>query len=280
MNKESTLYDYTKSAEELRAFELGETCSRIIHEYEMFNIQNDVYKMFGEWLLEQAKTGYRATFTEKILLGFLKSKRLSNPKSELISASKDDYDQCEKLRELCSSNYTKDPGGFNSDYCLYTLWKIAKTYNCRNGCIVVDAPSRLMANSNWVIALDWSKDAQDCISHEAWKPRAQDTFSVGFCFAASLVICLVMDLIALIILAFFIPDEQLLIPGFWLFIGGFVNAAFLYFHIKKIMISSSMELYAKGFEAHCKRIEETRYSRYNIRLDEQRDWAGNCLGWF
>lgn len=264
MNKESTLYDYTKSAEELRQFELGETCSRIIHEYEMFNLQNDVYKMFGEWLLDQAKTGYSAIFTSKILDEFLKGRGVSAPKKVIIKAKESDYDSCERLRVLSGKFYWNYADGYESDYKWYTLWKIAKAYNKQNGCIVVDAPSHLTVSGSLAIVLDWSKDAQDCISHEAWKPHAQDTFSVGFCFTASLVICLVMDLIAMIILVFFIPDEQLLIPGFLGFVGAFVGAAFLYFHIKKITIASSMELYAEDFEAHCKKIEETRYSRYKI----------------
>lgn len=264
MNKESTLYDYTRSAEELRVFELGETCSRIIHEYEMFNLQNDVYKMFGEWLLNEAKTGYSAVFTSRELSRFLNSRDVQPPRSVDIKAKKGDYDSCEKLRMLSSNYYWSFKGGYEAEYAWYTLWKIAKAYNKQNGCIVVDAPSYLTFSGSLAIVLDWSKEAQDCISHEAWKPHAQDTFSAGFCFTASLVICLVMDLIAMIILVFFIPDEQLLIPGFWGFVGAFVGAAFLYFHIKKIMIASSMELYAEGFEAHCKKIEETRYSRHRI----------------
>lgn len=90
MDKGSTLYDYTRSAEELRVFELGETCSKIIHEYEMFNLQNDVYKMFGEWLLNEAKTVYEAVFTEKILNKFLKDKDLTKPGKVYIKAKKSD----------------------------------------------------------------------------------------------------------------------------------------------------------------------------------------------
>lgn len=262
MDKGSTLYDYTRSAEELRVFELGEACSKIIHEYEMFNLQNDVYKMFGEWLLNEAKTGYSAVFTSRELNRFLNIRDAQPPRSVDIKAKKGDYDSCEKLRMLSSNYYWSFKSGYEAEYAWYTLWKIAKAYNKQNGCVVTDAPKH--EDGCVKIFLNWSKEAQDCISHEAWKSHAQDTFSAGFCFGASLVICLVMDLIAFIILAFFIPDEKLMVPGFWLFVGAFVGAAFLYFRIKKIMIDASMDLYSEGFEAHCNKIEETRYSKYNI----------------
>lgn len=136
MDKGSTLYDYTRSAEELRVFELGETCSKIIHEYEMFNLQNDVYKMFGEWLLNEAKTKYSTVFTREDLIGFLNSRRVVPPDSVTIKAKKEDYDSCEKLRMLSSDCYWNYKNGYESEYAWYTLWKIAKAYNKQNGCVV------------------------------------------------------------------------------------------------------------------------------------------------
>ena len=54
MKAESTILDYTKSAEEIRRFKLKEKCHEIAAEYERFNIENEVYEKFGQWLLEKA----------------------------------------------------------------------------------------------------------------------------------------------------------------------------------------------------------------------------------
>lgn len=280
MNKESTLYDYTKSAEELRQFELREKCSKIAMEYERFNLENDVYKMFGEWLLEQAKTGYSATFTGKILDGFLKGRGVSAPRKVTIKAKESDYDSCERLRVLSGKFYRNHADGYESDYRWYTLWKIAKAYNKQNGCIVVDAPSYLTSSGSVAIVLDWSKEAQDCITHEKWAENVNSKFDVIGCALESGVIASVISFVVLVVLALFISDEQFLIPGFFALCLMFVLCPVFYPKIKKVKISSLTDETAIKFYTHCKMIEETRYSRYNIRLDEQRDWAGNCLGWF
>lgn len=45
MNKESTLYDYTRSAEELRVFELGETCSLKINNHDIEKMESKINEM-------------------------------------------------------------------------------------------------------------------------------------------------------------------------------------------------------------------------------------------
>lgn len=139
MDKGSTLYDYTRSAEEPRVFELGETCSKIIHEYEMFNLQNDVYKMFGEWLLNEAKTVYEAVFTEKILNKFLKDKDLTKPGKVYIKAKKSDLQSCEKLRELTNSRCWDER---------WNGWPVTRTYHCHRECF--NTALRLMKENRGV----------------------------------------------------------------------------------------------------------------------------------
>lgn len=267
MNKGSTLYDYTRSAEELRVFELGETCSRVIQEYEMFNLQNDVYKMFGEWLLNEAKTGYEAMFTEKILNKFLKDKDLTKPGKVYIKAKKSDLQSCEKLRELTSSRCWDERwngwGGFETDYAWYTLWKIAKAYNCQNGCVVVDAPSYLMYSGNVAIVLNWSKKAQDCISHDKWRDAAEEGESrFIYLFMGSGIGFLLGGLGCMALGEFFGIGE--LILSILLFAITCVTGIVYVTLVRSCKINLYMEMFASDFEAHCKKIEETRYSQYEI----------------
>lgn len=271
MDKGSTLYDYTRSAEELRVFELGETCSRIIHEYEMFNLQNDVYKMFGEWLLNEAKTKYSVVFTSKDLIGFLNSRRAGAPDSVTIAAKKEDYDSCENLRMLSSSCYWNYKSGYESGYAWYTLWKITKAYNKKNGCIVMNAPRS--EDGCLKIDLDWSKDAQECITREKWRSDAKKEFPFGLCALFGGLVGAILGFLVAAVLAIIHISAWIIFGAYFGFIafcavaiGALSRSMFIDLEIDKL---------SKDFNNHCERIEETRYSRYSIRLDDQRDWVGH-----
>lgn len=261
MNKGSTLYDYTRSAEELRVFELGETCSRIIHEYEMFNLQNDVYKMFGEWLLNEAKTKYSVVFTSKDLIGFLNSRRVGPPDSVTIKAKKGDYDSCEKLRMLSSNCYWSFKSGYQAEYAWYTLWKIAKAYNKQNGCIVTDAPKH--EDGCVKIFLDWSKKAQDCISCEKWRDAAEEGESRFIYLFMGSGIGFLLGGLGCMALGEFLGVSEIVL-SILLFaitcVTGIVYATL----VRSCKIDSYIEAFSVYFESHCKKIEEARYSRYEI----------------
>lgn len=274
----STLYDYTKSAEELRQFELREKCSQIAIEYERFNLENDVYKMFREWLLEQAKTGYSATFTSKDLNKLLNVRNIMQPDPVTIEAKDGDYDSCDKFRMLSSGHYCSYKNGYESNYAWYIIWKITRAYNNKNGCIVINAPRN--EDGCVKINLDWSKDAQECITYKKWEEKANIEFdTIGYAIGSG-VISSVISFIVFEIFAFFIPDEQLSILRFFVLCLMFALYLVFYSRIKKVKISNLTEETAINFHTHCNMIEETRYSRYSIRLDKQRSWIGNSPGWF
>lgn len=268
MNKESTLYDYTKSAEELRQFELREKCSKIAMEYERFNLENDVYKMFGEWLLEQAKTGYSATFTGKILDGFLKGRGVSAPRKVTIKAKESDYDSCERLRVLSGKFYWNHADGYESDYRWYTLWKITKAYNHKNGCVVVDAPSYLTSSGSVAIVLDWSKDAQDCITRERWRKDAKSSFVMLYLegiagFGGGFILWGGLWLI----LKTFVPTlcDTFLFgqPYIGTFLIGLSFVLFCEFYLTKRQVDKC----AVDFDTHCKNIQNARGGTYSIERD-------------
>lgn len=257
MNKESTLYDYTKSAEELRQFELREKCSKIAMEYERFNIQNDVYKMFGEWLLERAKTGYSATFTTCDLLDYLESKGLSCPRSLNIEAEYKDWNGCKQLRMISNGRRFGSSDPFRSDYGIYTLWKIAQAYNCKNGCVVTEIVPGVK------IALNWSKDAQDCITRKKWRERAEDNeelfdwlvfgAKIGICFGILLAVGLALFGVVGVVGFLCVVIGSVLA-------GVFVSVALLREH----EMTRHMDNYACRFDIHCKSIEEAKQSEYDV----------------
>lgn len=259
MDKGSTLYDYTRSAEELRVFELGETCSRIIHEYEMFNLQNDVYKMFGEWLLNEAKTKYSAKFTSFDLLDYIESKELSRPRSFDIEAEYKDRNDCKPFRMLSDGHRFDSSRPFKSDYGRYTLWKIAQAYNCKNGCVVteIDPGSKIF--------LDWSKEAQDCITRERWRCDADCPLIVlliaGAC-AGFLLWCVLWNVLNRFVPALcntFLVRE----PRPTMFLTTVIVVLLDKFRNTK----HRMNKLAWDFDTHCKNIEDARGSRYSIEND-------------
>lgn len=266
MNKESTLYDYTKSAEELRQFELREKCSKIAMEYERFNLENDVYKMFGEWLLNEAKTKYSVVFTSKDLIGFLNSRRVVAPDSVTIAAKKEDYASCENLRMLSIGYYWSYKSGYDAEYTWYTLWKITKAYNKKNGCIVINAPRH--EDGCVKIDLDWSKDAQDCITRERWRKDAKSSFVMLYLegiagFGGGFILWGGLWLI----LKTFVPTlcDTFLFgqPYIGTFLIGLSFVLFCEFYLTNRQVDKC----AVDFDAHCKNIQNTRGSTYSIERD-------------
>lgn len=265
MNKESTLYDYTKSAEELRQFELGETCSRIIHEYERFNLENDVYKMFGKWPLEKAKTGYSAAFSWYDLENLLKSRGLKSPESFSIESDEKNYGACKQFRMISSGREFGRYCLFNARYSVYTLWKIAQAYNCKNGCVVTDI------SCDPKIYLNWSKDAQDCITHEKWREKAEQGDGVDDWISGMAVVGLIFGSVSSLILAF-LGWMSLVILLCTLLGCVFVFIAIGLIWIRTLVIKGKMDKYAEDFERHCQNIQDAKRSEYDVSRTYSHIW--------
>lgn len=267
---DSTLLEYTKTAEELRLFTLSEKCKEIAREYERFNIENGVYEFFAECLLKEAKTHYSMNFKAGNIEYFLNSKGLEPPTYEEINAEFQDYENCESLREIC--------GGccFLPDYYWYTLWKIAKEYNCKNGCVVVESVGvDIWTNGMRYIELDWSQQALDCITKEKWKEEVKElSGSRLLWFWLGLIVCLMASFLivgaALIIMA----ESGIIEKGnvgegkMWIvWILALIGTTIYCFPIRDRYFKKRIDGLSWKFDEHCEKISQNRYSSYNIDRD-------------
>lgn len=261
---EGTILEYTKSAEELRLFELSEKCHEIAHEYELYNIQNGIYEAFGEWFLEEAKNGYSTTFTSYALSKIIFDKNIEPPKHQIIKTKEGDYEKCQALRDICV-NGTRSLGGYKSNYAWYTLWKIAKAYNGKHGCIVTEPPSHNDYRYGDLISfsIDWSQDSVDCITGEKWRSDAEKE-ELGI-IASGFFGCLIWIFIWVVwAMAIAITKDRFigiktclipLVPFFILFSTA----------IRNFSIKSSTKKLSVDFVKHCQNIEQTKYSKFDVK---------------
>lgn len=232
MHKEETTFlDYTRSAEELRLFELNKKCREIAHEYEKFNIENGIYERFGELFLIEVKKGYNTTFTSNHLAKIIYDKKIELPKTYLIAAGKEDYEKCQSLRDICV-NDTLSLGSYKSNYAWYTMWKIAKAYNGKHGCVVTATPNRDWRSSEMLkIKMDWSQDAVDCITGEKWVYESKQK-SIGiltYWFLVSGVIFAIFTVLGVLLVMLNVIQNDFLVLYFLKFcLDAFVSG--LYFH--------------------------------------------------
>lgn len=259
MHKEETTFlDYTRSAEELRLFELNEKCREVAHEYEKFNIENGIYERFGELFLIEVKKGYNTTFTSNHLAKIIYDKNIEPPKTYLIAAEEGDYEKCQSLRDICV-NDTLSLGSYKSNYAWYTMWKIAKAYNGKHGCIVTVTPNRDWMSSEMLkIKMDWSQNAIDCITKEKWKEEA-NKIELGIITMALLGI-FIWSFIWFVIYIFFNPANALPIYCIGAIEFAFLNAI----PIRNFLISLKIYELSQKFKKHCENIEETKISEFDI----------------
>lgn len=264
---DSTLLEYTKTAEELRLFSLSEKCKEIAREYERFNIENGVYEFFAECLLKKAKTHYGMKFKDMKIEYFLYDKGIEPPAYKEINAEPKDYEKCEFLRKICKEN------DFHPDYYWYTLWEIAKAYNCKNGCVVVKAVGGDMwTNGILYIELDWSQQALDCITKEKWKEEAKE-FTGGriLWFCLGLIVCLIASFLivgaALIIMA----ESGIIEKGnvgegrMWIvWLLALMGTTIYCFPIRDRYLKKRIDGLSWKFDEHCEKISKNRCSSYNI----------------
>lgn len=134
----TSFYEYTKSAKDVKKFVCEEKCREIAFAFDKFNAESGVYEFFGDVLLEVAKEKYEMTFESTSIESYLKDKGLEPPKFEEIEIDESWYDESQDIRAICQNPYF---GKVSPDYYWYTLWKIAKEYNGKNGCVVTQSPT-------------------------------------------------------------------------------------------------------------------------------------------
>lgn len=274
MKSNSTLLDYTKSAEEIRKFKLKEECHKIAAEYERFNIENGVYEKFGEWLLDKAKDRYCTEFSQGDLVRMLTDREIECPGNYKIECDEDDYDWCEPLREICpkeNSGY----GWIRSSYSWYTAWRIAKTYNCKHGCVVTKATNIPWRHSEVSFILDWSQDANDCISKKKWRSRIENSFmsKVGFGLWGCMIWFFVWALIATIAS---LPNDKF-IGMDSLFVTVVPAFLFFCFPVRNFLVSKRIESLSEPFKDHCEKISQTKQSNFNVKCGKECSSNGSVL---
>lgn len=260
MKSNSTLLDYTKSAEEIRKFKLKEECHKIAAEYEKFNIENRVYEKFGEYLLEKAKNSYSLGFDSGDLRKLLTESEAECPEQKKIDAMREDYFWCEELREICPDEWSFRMC-YRSSYTWYTLWKIAKAYNGNYGCVVRVSP-RQKYSEFWFL-LDWSQDANDCISKEKWRSEAKlEGIDKFYCW----VIGFFADLLCTVFL--FCSFEIKTIFFVW-FVSMFLLPIILRILIGNFVVRKRMNILSKPFKYHCEKISQTKQSNFNVKCGKE-----------
>lgn len=259
MKSNSTLLDYTKSAEEIRKFKLKEECHKIAAEYEKFNIENGVYEKFGEWLLEKAKDRYTVDVDSFELMHMLTKSESECPEQKKINCMREDYFWCKELREICPDEWCSRMC-YRSSYTWYTLWKIAKAYNGKYGCVVRVSP-RERYNYFW-FALDWSQDANDCISKEKWRSRIENSFmsKVGFGLWGCMIWFVVWALIAAIAS---LPNDNFIGMNS-LFVTIVPAFLFFCFPVRNFLVSNRIKSLSEPFKDHCERISQTKDSEFDV----------------
>ena len=257
MKAESTILDYTKSAEEIRRFKLKEKCHEIAAEYERFNIENEVYEKFGQWLLEKAIDRYSVSFSSKDLCNMiLASNEVECPESFKINGRLFDYEWCNELREICP-NDLDIKSQYKSMYSWYTLWRIVKAYNGKHGCVVTLTPTYKWSEIHF--HLNWSQDASDCISKEKWRNEAdRSKFEYK-----------VLNGMIGLMLGFFLPVFPFVFFGIqtylWVWITSIILFPILFiFPIRNLEIRRKMNKLSKSFQEHCEKINQTRDSEFDV----------------
>ena len=264
--KESSMYEYTNSAKDVRLFLVGEQCSEIIKSFTKFNFEHGVYQFFSEKLLEVAKSQYYIEFTEYDIKKFLTEKGVIEnvPVFDNVEIEKDDYDKCEKIRVIGYKEYDSS-NCVITDYYWFTLWEIAKTYNKKHGCVVIEPPISGMQYTGcgcFRIVLSWCKNANDAITHKLFAPKFNLKESARIpllFFVLSSAVWVWVGLINVSNCEVYRYNALYeLAVGL---IGSIITAIILSFLMFGYFYKKEMKIASEPFERHCEMISKTEYSR-------------------
>lgn len=268
---EASFYEYTKSAQEIKKFKCEEKCREIAAEYERFNKENGVYEFFGEKLLEEAKENYCMDFSNRDIQNYLEEKRVKEPEGESIVAEKSWYDDSQDIRDVCTLFYTKN---LRANYYWYTLWRIVKAYNGKNGCVITKTPiSYNSGNTRLWIEVDWSKKSEEYVTGEKYKREARESWRLLPCaIFGAIVGCFtpVAIWIIMFIIGILCVDNPIENANNWIDLKRTIPFCTVVFCLifstilRKVMICQDIEQDSVEFNTHCKNIRETKSSYFDL----------------
>lgn len=266
---EASFYEYTKSAQEIKKFKCEENCREIAAQYERFNKENGVYEFFGEKLLEEAKENYGMEFESNHIRKYLTSKNVDAPASENIEYDREWYKNSEAIKNVCPPYYK-----FNrTDYFWYTIWRIAKEYNCKNGCVVTDTPKSYESYTDNYLILDWSEEARNYATGEKYKREARESWKLfPVATFGAIVGCLtpVAIWIIMFVVGIFCVENPIENANNWIDLRRTIPFCTIVFclifatGLRKVMISQDIEMDSVEFRTHCKNIEKTEPSSFDL----------------
>lgn len=269
ISPETTFLDYTKSADDVRLFNLKEKCHNIILEYEKHNIENNVYGIFGEWFLKQVPNGFKLDVSEYQITSLLAQNNIDIPSSYKIKGKSEDYEKCAQLRQISTGMRC---GEYETDYVWYTMWQIANAYNCKHGCVVTESPI-VSSNSykNITMSFDWSQSATDCITRKRWEKDAkEDTGPLLFYIFLGFVSGFLLFLIYVPIFSIFdLSGKYFLLVNAISFI---ISLYAFVFPIRKSNLKHNIKKASADFDKHCERIANYYVSNFDITLKRYLGW--------
>lgn len=269
ISPETTFLDYTKSADDVRLFNLKEECHNIILEYEKYNLEHNVYGIFGEWFLKQVPNGFKLEVSEYQITSLLAQNNIDIPSSYKIKGKSEDYEKCAQLRQISIGMRC---GKYETDYIWYTMWQIANAYNCKHGCVVTESPTVSSYNyRNITMSFDWSQSAIDCITRKRWEKDAKkDTGSVFFytllCAAFS---CFLLIVYMLILVLFDLSGKYFLLANV---ISSIISMYAFVFPIRNAVMKRNIKKASADFDKHCKRIANYYVSRFDVTPKRYMGW--------
>lgn len=269
----TSFYEYTKSAKDVKKFVCEEKCREIALAFDKFNAESGVYEFFGDVLLEVAKEHYEMTFESTSIESYLKDKGLEPPEFKKIEIEEHWYDESQDIRAI-GQKFKCDE--VMPDYYWYTLWKIAKEYNRKNGCVVDVSPrakydKRLRA---YYFDIFWDKDAEECCSKDRWKKKAESMWPMKKMMLFGMIIGafspFLLWLVLITILFLPLGEKVSVISSVFFRFNFFIPESIISFAFlvsvvfRKIIINFEIEQDSFNFEKHCKNIQENRESRYYL----------------
>lgn len=267
---DTSFYEYTKSAKDVKKFVCEEKCREIALAFDKFNAESGVYEFFGDVLLEVAKEYYEMTFESTSIESYLEDKRLEPPVFEKIEIEESWYDESQDIRNVSKRTYPGD-SYITPNYYWYTLWKIAKEYNGKNGCVTTQSPTTKYP-VGYYFEMNWGKGASRITNDKKLMEEYEDEETMGMkilVFASIWIVVLFLILLCWMI-AHNIPflnsilyETDCFSPFSITFFTTIISFAIWGFSKIKEINSYVNEQKLK-FIKHCKNIQENRESRYYL----------------
>lgn len=269
ISPETTFLDYTKSADDVRMFSLKEECHNIILEYEKYNLEHNVYGIFGEWFLKQIPNGFKLTVSEYQITSLLAQNNIDIPGSYKIKSKSEDYEKCAQLRQISTGMRC---GEYETDYIWYTMWQIANAYNCKHGCVVTESPTVSSYNyRNITMSFDWSQSSIDCITRKRWEKDAKEyTGSVLlYIFLGAAFGCCLFAVYVVIFALLKLGGKYFLFTNAISFI---ISLYAFVFPIRKSNLKHNIKKASADFDRHCERIANYYVSRFDVTPKRYMGW--------